>query len=249
MKRSTRLSLMRMAAICSLVLLCSLSCGEIRRATAQGLPDRGMPMMRHDGAMEPGMVGREQALLMKKLRGHYQSVELFAPEGANIWLIDGSSGAGKFVSTGKSRVTVGMLIGEVYRIKVTGIPDRAGEEIFPSVEVINRLYTPGGKQAEFAVPVQLAKEDLQASLEGGYITRVVYLEDPRTALPVQEVPDEQLVTDVSHLEDPLHVADRLGRPMAILRLGSRVPEIVLQDGERGFGYGSPPLKFYADPVE
>lgn len=197
---------------------------------------------RHNGGMVPGVIGREQALTKHRLRGHFQAVELLAPQGARItFWEDGQSQVSE-----KSRLTAGMLIGEVYRFKISGIPQRQGFEVFPTVEVINRLYTPDGKESQFPIPVQFTQEDLEAALDGGFIIRVVYLEDPRNAIPLREIPGEQTVYDVGQLQDPLHEADRLGRPMAIVRLGSRVPDVVLQQGEEGFGYGSPPIKIYAD---
>jgi hypothetical protein len=223
-----------------LALLTPLPCWFSSSASAQQ-----MPIMRHNAGMEPGMVGSERALMLpRQLRGHFQSVQLLAPRGASISLIED----GHFQNMNDRDVTVGMMIGQVYRLKVTGIPDRAGEEVFPTVEVIDRLYAPQGQESAFAIPVHLSKEDLETALNGGFVTRVVYLEDPRQAVPVRETADNQPVFDVGQREDPLHVADRLGRPMAILRLGSRVPDAVLRDGEQGFTYGSPPLRFYEEPV-
>ncbi|NIP85789.1 MAG: hypothetical protein GTO03_09605, partial [Planctomycetales bacterium] len=48
--------------------------------------------------------------------------------------------------------TVGLLIGQVYRFQVTGIPLQEGREVFPSLEVIDRLYPPPGREAEFPIP-------------------------------------------------------------------------------------------------
>ena len=61
------------------------------------------------------------------------------------------------------------------------------------------------------------------ALDGAMITRVIYLEDSENALPQADEPGSQRVTDVSGNDNALKVADQLGRPMAILRIGSRVP--------------------------
>jgi hypothetical protein len=72
---------------------------------------------------------------------------------------------------------------------------------------------------------------------------VIYLEDPETALPIVENPEEQTFFEVGRGENPLEVADRLGRPMAILRMGGRVPDAAGPDA--AFLYGSPPfLKYF-----
>ena len=56
------------------------------------------------------------------------------------------------------------------------------------------------------------------------MTRVIYVEDPQQALPVaRKANDEQPWIEAPPGEDPLVAADRLGRPVAILRIGGRVP--------------------------
>jgi hypothetical protein len=81
---------------------------------------------------------------------------------------------------------------------------------------------------------------LELALAGKFVTRVVYLEEPQRALPVARSPQsEQSYFEVRPTDDPLEVADRLGRPVAILRLGGRLPESAGPD-ER-FLYGSPPV--------
>jgi hypothetical protein len=64
---------------------------------------------------------------------------------------------------------------------------------------------------------------LELALNGRFVTRVVYLEDHESALPVQDDPARQRYFEAAPGEDPLQVADKLGRPMLIMRMGSRVP--------------------------
>jgi hypothetical protein len=59
---------------------------------------------------------------------------------------------------------------------------------------------------------------------GAFVTRVIYVENPHTALPIsREVCDTQPWFEAPAGEDPLVTADREGRPIAILRIGGRVP--------------------------
>ena len=85
--------------------------------------------------------------------------------------------------------------------------------------MIDRLYPPLGQERRFPIPVDITKEELELALSGRFVTRVIYLEDPQHALPVAEQPDEQTYFQIPPGDNPLDVADRLGRPMAILRLG------------------------------
>ncbi len=189
----------------------------------------------HRAQMPPGVVGRELLTRGGGRLGYYQPVELKGPDGLQISLVVD----GRFEALQPQPVLAGMLIGQVYRFKVTGIPQREGFEVFPTIEVIDRLMPPAGLAARFPIPVHLTREDLHLALDGLYVTRVIYVEDPQTALATQEDPQVQRYYEVRAEEDPLQVADRLGRPVAILRMGSRLP--LAESAEPDFLYHSPPL--------
>lgn len=174
----------------------------------------------HSANLPPGTVAGGQLLRDPFLRGHVQPVEIQLPEGVRLSVNIG----GQFDDARPGPVRVGMLVGPVYQFKVSHIPFREGMEVFPTIEVINRLYPPPGQAAAFPVPVQLTIEELDYALDGRYVTRVIYLEDVETALPVRDDPARQRYYEVPSGEDPLLAADRLGRPMAILRMGSRIPD-------------------------
>jgi hypothetical protein len=72
---------------------------------------------------------------------------------------------------------------------------------------------------------------------------VIYLEDPNLALPVHyDTDQEQPWVEAPHGADPLVVADGLGRPVAILRIGGRVPTRSNLAG----GGTAPPIVFYGE---
>ncbi len=184
--------------------------------------------------MPPGSIGQAQLMRGGPLPGYYQSVEISAPRGTQLALaIDGT-----FEPPQPAPLKAGLLIGSVYRLKVTNIPFQEGQEIFPSLEIINRLYPPQGSETRFPIPIELTREELELALRGQFVIRVIYLEDPRTALPRREDPAQQRYFEVGPGQDPLEVADGLGRPMAILRIGSRVPELDPATGR--FLFDSPP---------
>jgi hypothetical protein len=136
---------------------------------------------------------------------------------------------------------MGLMIGPVYHLQVTSIPFQEGYEVYPTVELINRLYPPEGSKIRFPIPIQLTQEELEMALSGRFVTRVIYLQDSASALGQRADPDLQDYFETPANEDPLHVADRLGRPMAILRMGSRVPEF---NDAIVAGYGDPPVTIY-----
>jgi hypothetical protein len=153
---------------------------------------------------------------------------------------------GQFESPQPSPVLAGMLIGQVYRLKITGIPRNEGFEVFPTVEVINRLYPPPGLENHFPIPVHFTLQELELALSGRLVTRVIYLEDPQNALPVPDEPGQQRYFEIRSDEDPLKAADRLGRPVAILRMGSRTPDYDEVSGQ--FLFACPPLVKLVKPA-
>ncbi len=196
----------------------------------------------HSAHLPPGTVGQGQLLRGGPLPGYFQPVEIQAPPGVEISMVV----AGRFEPSREAPVQVGMLIGSVYRFKVSRIPRREGFEVFPTIEVVNRLYPPPGLEGHFPIPVQLTQEELEMALSGRFVTRVIYLEDPYNALPVQADPKRQFYYEVRSNEDPLQVADRLGRPMAILRLGSRTPDY--DAVSQRFTFDSPPFLWLTRPA-
>lgn len=190
----------------------------------------------------PGVIGQRQLQRGGPLPGYFQPVEISAPAGTVI----SSAGEGGFAEERRDKLLAGMLIGEVYRLKVSNIPNQEGKEVFPTIEVIDRLYPPPGQAGHFPIPIVLTQEELDYALDGRYVLRVIYLEDKATALPVREIEGQQRYHEIAPGQDALEVADRMGRPMAILRMGSRVP---LPDEDDGaFHYQHPPLVLEAPPI-
>jgi hypothetical protein len=186
------------------------------RASAQQPPVHWL----HAGAMPPGAIGSQRLLRDGPLSGYFQPVRIRAPEGARIALAT----EGHFAAPQPGDALVGMQIGAVYRLAVSSIPNNPGVEIFPTVEVIDRLYPPPGLALRYPIPIELTAEELDLAAQGLFVTRVIYVEDPNQSLPVRRQESEtQPWIEARPGDDPLVVADGLGRPVAILRIGGRVP--------------------------
>ena len=190
------------------------------------------------GAMlPPGVVAREQLIREPDSFGYVQPVEVSVPKKATVSVADG----GGFSNPHLGRLKVGLNVGSVYRFKVAGIPRNLGGEIYPTVEVVGRLRPPAGMEHRFPIPVQITQRDLEHALAGRLVVRTIFLEDPAKAYPEMEEEDNQRTIMALEDEDPLRLADELGRPMAILRLGSRVPDTSGLDSS--FLFGSPPVTY------
>ncbi len=196
----------------------------------------------HADAMPPGAIGSLQLSRGGPLPGYFQPVEITAPPGAKVSLaVDG-----QFEAAHGGVTEAGFLIGAVYRLRVTNIPDAEALEVYPTIEVIDRLYPPVGLEGRFPITIELAADDLQLALDGKFVTRVVYLEEPLDALAVAEQPRQQEAFQVRPGENPLDIADRLGRPMAIVRMGGLLPSA---DGpDATFLFGSPPFLRFEMPA-
>jgi uncharacterized repeat protein (TIGR01451 family) len=147
-------------------------------------------------------------------------VRIRAPQGARIALaMEGSTREWH-----ADELLAGAAIGTVYRFAVTDIPNLPDVEIFPTIELIDRLYPPPGLALRYPIPIQLTLEELELAAAGSFVTRVIYVEDPEQALPVNQHRDaDQPWFEAARGDDPLVAADRFGRPVAILRIGGRVP--------------------------
>jgi hypothetical protein len=199
----------------------------------------------HQGIMPPGAIGSRQLQRGGPLPGFFQPVEIKAPPGALISLAVSDQFEGAQPAPRKA----GMLIGAVYRLRVTNIRMAPGVEVFPTIEPIDRLYAPPDQQRRFAIPIDITEEDLKLAADGKFVIRVIYLEDPRQALPARDNPQSQNWFEVAPGQDPLAIADGLGRPVAILRLGGRLPD-QNETAEASFFFGSPPfVSLPSDPPQ
>lgn len=192
---------------------------------------------RYRSDLPPGEIGFEQLRRGPSRQGYVQPIEIKVPTGATVAI----ACDGDFPWSANS-LQVGLQIGQVYRLRVTDIPRHNGGEVYPSVELIDRLYPPEGQKLRFPIPIEITQEDLESALSGRMVVRVIYLENPLLAYPRREDPQEQRFQDALAGEDPLQVADELGRPVAILRMGSLVPAASPPDA--AFLFGSPSVVSY-----
>lgn len=193
----------------------------------------------HAGAMPPGAIGNLRLMRGGPVSGYFQPVRVRAPEGARISLAE----EGGFNDMQSNNVLVGMLIGPVYRMTVSGVGPQQDQTVYPTVEVVDRLYPPAGLATRYPIPVELTADECDMAVQGMFVTRVIYVENPNEALPVNEKPgDEQQWVEAPHGADPLAVADEMGRPVAILRIGGRMPTVT----GGAFGSCPPPVQHFAN---
>jgi uncharacterized repeat protein (TIGR01451 family) len=195
----------------------------------------------YDYQMPPGEIAWRKTLMRQAGNGYFQPVRLAVPDGTAVSVYS----EGTFqAATGRQNLA-GMMVGHIYRLKVTAIPGHAGREVYPSVEILGRLFPPAGYETRVPVPIHIPLEDIEPALDGNLVTRVIYLENPRNTIPENRTVNDQAFFDVAPGQDPLRVAEKFGRPMAIVRIGSRIPD---QNELDGFGFGTPPMRWFESPI-
>jgi hypothetical protein len=108
----------------------------------------------------------------------------------------------------------------IYRLKLTEIENRPGLELYPTLEVYPGNVKVDAYLAHNAVPIEFTEEDFDQVSAGNFVTKVIYLPDPK----FQELAIAGVETLVStRLDpgiDPVQEASRRGVILAVLRIGS-----------------------------
>lgn len=197
-------------------LACSLSVSAAD--PSDYLTRSGMHPM-YTGDMPAGQIAATKQLMgYPASQPYFQPVKFQGPSGTKFSLAQ----FGTFGET-QDNLMAGLMIGHVYRFRVTGVPGAAGAELFPTIEMVDRTFPPPGLATTYPIPITLDEDDLGAAMEGNLVTRVIFLEDPQTAVPLAQPKSGPVAIDIPDYQDPLAIADLRGRVVAILRIGSVAP--------------------------
>jgi hypothetical protein len=181
-------------------------------------PGEYTPLDQHE---VPGKYARWNLIAKPQLAGYFQPVQINLPGPALVSFFSPEHAEPMLT---QAPALAGMLIGPVYRFRVAGMPGYPGVEIFPTVEVVDRMHPPAGREHEFPIPVDITESEIEAVLGGQMVTKVVYLEQPQTASVLEGENGTILTYDLPPTSNSIDTALQLGRPMAILRIGGRVPD-------------------------
>lgn len=148
-----------------------------------------------------------------------QPIRIEVPGGAKVSVYSGSS---EPTETAASPALVAVNPGHTYRLRLADMPEFPDVELYPSIEILDRLHPPAGEEFRYPIPIPFSARDIAHALEGRLVTRVIYLEQPQLAQQLD--PLHRVIPQAVHpTENVLQEADRMGRPMVIIRLGSRRP--------------------------
>lgn len=210
-----------------------LACGLLSdTAHAQGMPN-AEPYSLMDHRVPPGTWGQWVQAAGRVHGIEFQGVSVELPSTGTVTWFVGSRDDVKTTANAK------LAVGQSYRAKLSDMPEFPGLELYPSIELLDRLHPPAGHADKFSLPLSFTIDELDAAVEGRMLTKVVYLEQPQLALPF-ELTGDTAVRTVQPQINLISEADKVGRPLAIIRLGGRVPAA---NETRGafFGNGAPVL--------
>ena len=169
--------------------------------------------------MAPGLAAERYRKADPDLARVIQPVRIIAPAETTVSVLSN----GSVLTASQSKTTMGLAVGPVYQVKVSGLNLHESVELYPSIELLGRLYPPKGLESRFPIEIEITRDDLLQVIDGSMVTKVIYLEHGDMVIPHLHSKDTQPSFDVAANEDPLRASQSLGRPMAILRIGSRVP--------------------------
>ncbi len=148
--------------------------------------------------------------------GQRTSVRFASPAGMKIAFQDPARG---FLDAGREApVRYNFPQGNIYRVRLSGIPNRPGKNYYPTIE----LYPSTIKTVTFlshsTVPVGFTDEDFEQVNSGNLVVKVIYLPDPQfqDLAAAEEIVSTRLEAGV----DPIMEANRRGTILAIIRIGN-----------------------------
>lgn len=181
----------------------------------------------------PGVAGQWAALSGQVQAGYIQPMKVALPsKGTVTFFADGPEQTIQKTSP----ASIGFAVGYVYRVKISGMPEFPGVELYPTIELIDRLHPPAGLAEQYPIPVSFTQEDIELALSGRMVSKVIYLERPQTAVPAKF--DRQPTQSITAQKNLIAEADLLGRPMLIIRMGGRLPSTLGED-PAFYGSGAP----------
>ncbi len=135
--------------------------------------------------------------------------------------------------------------GGIFRLKITNLEGRPGMELYPTLEIGRATPRTSAYLAHSAIPIQFGQEDFDQVAAANFVTKVIYVPDPRYQELALAGVDTLVSTRLDPGVDPIAEADRRGSILAIVRLGNKDLEVpgvdpavaagFLSDGRSGGG--------------
>jgi uncharacterized repeat protein (TIGR01451 family) len=146
-------------------------------------------------------------------------VKVLGPQGSKTTWYPGTA----LALSGANGELVGLRPGYTYRFELAKVGDDGKAVIWPSIEVCGSLVPrPDMNIAEHPIPIILSEDDIERILEGHFLTKVYYLEDPDQAVNGAQPLGVPLEATAADEREALKEAQARGRLMIIVRAGERL---------------------------
>lgn len=189
-------------------------CGLVRGSCAQ---DRYFPL---DHNAATGTIARWNAVIKPTSARQPQPVKFSLPTTGIVTFYNGSPDNQVPLA---APAQLSLLVGFAYRCKISDMPEYPGVELYPTIEILDRLHPPQGLADQYPIPFELTADEIAIAVQDRLVTKVIYLEQPNLAPPVSQTSAVR-TEDLPPTDNLLQAADYRGRPMAILRVGGRIPD-------------------------
>jgi hypothetical protein len=163
------------------------------------------------------------------MAGRNTQVQFVDPPGMQIgWQIREGYAENQLVSGGGR---YNFRQGATYRLKLKNIPNREGLTLYPTLQVYPAHPTTDAYLSHNSVPMELSDEDLDQVESNNFVTKVIYLPDPRFQdLAVVGLAETLVSTRLEPGVDPVAEADRRGTIMLVMRMGNMDMEMPAGSG-------------------
>jgi hypothetical protein len=146
------------------------------------------------------------------------SIKFVNPQGMRVtWL-----GPAGYIEPGLTvPANYNFLQGNVYRLRLTGIPGRPGRVYYPTLEIAPVTPKTMTFLAHNTVPIAFTDDDFERVNAGNLVVKVIYLPEPQFQdLAAIAGAEEVVSTQLLPGEDPVIEATRRGTILAIIRIGN-----------------------------
>ena len=200
-------------------MLCITACVVVASAASTASAQQGEYFQPLNEKMTPGFVADTLARVRQYDPAWLQPVRVELPTAGTVAVYSATPEPNATLST---PAQFSVNAGHIYRLRIADMPEFPNVEVYPSIEILDRMHPPQGRAADFPIPVVLTEADIREAINGRMVTRVVYLEQPQLAAMYDPLRRE-IPQAVNPADNALQEADRLGRPMIIVRIGGRTP--------------------------
>jgi hypothetical protein len=146
------------------------------------------------------------------------AIKFVGPEKMRLsWLVGNN-----YVDSGLvAPASYNFMQGNIYRLKLSGIPTQASRTYYPTLEVAPATLKTITFLSHNSVPVSFTNDDLERVNAGNMVVKVIYLPDPAFQDAAALGGAEEVVsTQLEPGADPIAEATRRGTILAVIRLGN-----------------------------